>query len=190
MKLEKQVVSLELARRLKEPLGASSTWVDVKGYKGLYQVNGCGFVRSLKRSNGYGSRRANRLLSLYLKKGYKVVALSKHRKTKYYTVHQLVARAFLKKPVGTVEVNHKDGNKLNCGWSNLEWCTKSYNQQHARRLGLQGGEHSNTAKLTIKQVRQIRRLYPKIKALALSKMFGIRESSIYKILKRQTWRYV
>lgn len=33
-------------------------------------------------------------------------------------------------------VNHKDGNKQNCEFSNLEYCTLSYNARHARDHGL------------------------------------------------------
>lgn len=33
-------------------------------------------------------------------------------------------------------VNHRDGNKLNCRWTNLQWCNNSMNILHARRTGL------------------------------------------------------
>lgn len=53
-------------------------------------------------------------------------------------VHRLVARAHLAPPVDTdkTDVNHIDGNKLNNDITNLEWCTKKYNNRHARDLGL------------------------------------------------------
>ncbi len=41
-------------------------------------------------------------------------------------------------PVNKVEVNHKDGNKLNNHASNLEHTTKSQNQRHAIDTGLKG----------------------------------------------------
>jgi hypothetical protein len=52
-------------------------------------------------------------------------------------VHRLVAAAFChrQRPEQLV-VNHKDGNKLNNHYSNLEWVTHSENMQHAHDAGL------------------------------------------------------
>ena len=51
-----------------------------------------------------------------------------------FSVHTLVAEAFLEKPnlEEKLVVNHKDGNKLNNDISNLEWCTVRENWLHAR----------------------------------------------------------
>lgn len=46
-------------------------------------------------------------------------------------VHQLVAEVFVDNPRGLVEVNHKDRNKGNNSWDNLEWCTHQENMEHA-----------------------------------------------------------
>lgn len=55
-------------------------------------------------------------------------------------VHVLVAMAFHKKPEGipdkNLQVNHKDGNKLNIHKDNLEWVTRSENRIHALQSGL------------------------------------------------------
>ena len=53
-------------------------------------------------------------------------------------VHQLVARAFLRKSGPSKEVDHIDGDKSNNHVSNLEWVTKSEN--HKRRWRRQKGE--------------------------------------------------
>lgn len=53
--------------------------------------------------------------------------------TKVY-VHRLVAEAFTDARDETV--NHKDGNKLNNRFSNLEWVSYSENNSHAFRIGL------------------------------------------------------
>lgn len=50
---------------------------------------------------------------------------------KYYLAHRLVAQLFLDNINNYPVVNHKDGNKLNNHYSNLEWCSYQQNNQHA-----------------------------------------------------------
>lgn len=61
---------------------------------------------------------------------------------------------------------------------------------HARMLNLQGGERTNTAKLTKRDVRAIRKLYPKVNSRELSEAFEIGQSTICKIINKQYWKYV
>ena len=56
---------------------------------------------------------------------------------KNYSVHRLIAVAFISVPdhlrhihVDYLEVNHKDGNRVNNITTNLEWCTSSENVRH------------------------------------------------------------
>lgn len=51
-------------------------------------------------------------------------------------VHQLVAIEFIPNPENKLEINHKDGNKVNNTLSNLEWATHAENIQHAWDTGL------------------------------------------------------
>lgn len=63
--------------------------------------------------------------------GYKRVCLYDGKKHKRFFRHRLVAEYFIPNPNNFLEVNHKDGNKDNCYFENLEWCSRSYNEQHA-----------------------------------------------------------
>lgn len=56
---------------------------------------------------------------------------------KLKSIHRLVAETFIPNPLNYEVVNHKDGNKHNNDVSNLEWCSRSYNQRHAFETGLQ-----------------------------------------------------
>lgn len=51
-------------------------------------------------------------------------------------VHRLVANGFIPLVEGKPDVNHKDGDKTNNHWTNLEWCSRGENVLHALRNGL------------------------------------------------------
>lgn len=68
---------------------------------------------------------------------YQIVNLPIERgKPKCFLVHRLVARYFVNNPANKPQVNHKDGNKLNNHFTNLEWATQSENMQHCYDTGL------------------------------------------------------
>lgn len=104
------------------------TWKDIPGYEGMYQVSNQGNVRSLNWGNrGY-------VRNLYLKKhnrGYRHVELAKDGKRKAFTVHRLVATAFIPNPNNYPTINHLDEDKTNNCVENLEWCTASHNVQYS-----------------------------------------------------------
>lgn len=68
--------------------------------------------------------------------GYLLAKLHLDNVMSTFTVHGLVARAFVPNPLRLPEVNHKDGVKANCKASNLEWVTRSGNKNHAVDNGL------------------------------------------------------
>ena len=96
-------------------------WKDIKDYEGHYQVSNLSRVKSIK----FGKERI--LKPVTNSSGYLSVKLCKDGKVKAFTVHRLVAEAFLPNPHNYSCVNHKDENKQNNNVSNLEWCNCKYN---------------------------------------------------------------
>lgn len=107
---------------------------------GIYQVSNYGRVKSLKRKtyreNRYGNTFLNheeRILRNNIRKdGYVNTTLYKDGKPKSYAIHRLVAQHFLLNPNNYKEINHKDENKTNNCVTNLEWCTRTYNNRYSR----------------------------------------------------------
>ena len=58
-------------------------------------------------------------------------------------VHRLVAWEFCPGRDLNLTVNHKDGNKQNNNYWNLEWCTSQENMYHAYRTGLMDNRFVN-----------------------------------------------
>lgn len=103
-------------------------WKDVVGYEGLYQISNLGKVVSLNWRNQGVSK------EMYLKphnQGYLQVELYKNGIRKMYTVHRLVAIAFVDGYRDGFVVNHKDENKQNNAASNLEWCSFDNNVRYS-----------------------------------------------------------
>lgn len=64
------------------------------------------------------------------KDGYYYVNLCKNGERKRFAVHRLVATHFIDNPLDLPMVNHKDENKQNNEFNNLEWCTAQYNANY------------------------------------------------------------
>jgi len=113
-------------------------WKKVEGCE-FYEVSDFGNVRSLdKPVNGWNGvkTKTGRILKPGIRNGYKSIVLSDGDKQKNAHIHRLVAYAFIPNPQNKETVNHIDGNKLNNHVDNLEWATRSEQQQHAFRTGL------------------------------------------------------
>lgn len=103
-------------------------------YRGLYQVSNLGNIKSLGNGNSNNSK--ERILKAKkTKEGYFSVTLYENGKRKMFQVHRLVAHMFIENddPEHKTDVNHKDENKTNNSVSNLEWCTRKYNNNHGTR---------------------------------------------------------
>lgn len=138
-------------------------WKQIEKHPDFY-VSDTGLVWAKEtitiRTNGASLRKKERFIKVAVgKKGYPIVRLSRHGKDKTYTVHRLVAQAFVSNPNKYIEVNHEDGDKTNNNYQNLVWCTRGYNIKHAFASGLRtvDGDSNPNRKLSALDVIDIRK---------------------------------
>jgi len=109
-------------------------WKDIKGYEGLYQVSNLGRVKSLSRDGVKNQFRDIENIMIPNNTRYSRITLCNGIEKKQYSVHRLVAIAFISNPLNKKTVNHIDGNKNNNSLENLEWNTYSENLKHSFRI--------------------------------------------------------
>ena len=172
-------------------------WLPITDFAGLYEVSNLGRVRSLdarvRTYQGIGTRvRKGRVLKLKLQNGgYQIVLLSKSSVVRTFTVHRLVASAFLAKPNGVSDltVNHRDFDKTNNRVENLEWVSQSENLGHSGRAGRM--IRANVTKLTEDDVRDIRRRLAAGETLvSIGQAYGVAHTAIYKIKAGLRWKHI
>ncbi len=79
----------------------------------------------------YSTHKSGKMLSPKEDKdGYLEVCLTENKTPNYVRVHRLVGMAFLDNDQNLPIINHKDLNVKNNHYTNLEWCTNSYNLKH------------------------------------------------------------
>lgn len=109
-------------------------------------------------------------------------------------LHKVVAECWVinDDPKNKTEVNHKDGNKRNPHYLNLEWVTPSQNQQHALSTGLkQIGDELYNASLIDDQVHLIcQRMIDGARDPELSEMFGTSKDVIRKIRTGDSYYHI
>lgn len=103
-------------------------WEDIPNWEGLYQINEYGEVKNLK-TNKYITGDINSA-------GYYRITLYHKNKKERFFRHRLVAMLFLDNPDNLPEVNHKNGDKSKNHYTNLEWCSRKYNEREAHLIGL------------------------------------------------------
>lgn len=113
-------------------------WKEIKGYEGLYQVSNYGRVKSLYWNNERIMKTAKG------KDGYLLVQLWKNKKGKMYSVHRLVAQAFIPNPDNLPIINHKDEKPSNNHVENLEWCDYIYNNNYGTTKQRRADKQSKT----------------------------------------------
>lgn len=101
-------------------------WMPINGYEGQYEVSDKGRIKSLKHNNTWNGK----LRKLQKNKdGYYLIGLYKNS-NKSFLVHRLVWKAFKGEIPKGMQIDHKDGNKLNNSLTNLRLCTDKENKNN------------------------------------------------------------
>lgn len=158
-------------------------WKPITGFEGLYDVSETGCIRN--------ARTLKILKPNKIGKGYLIVHLKKDGKRYARYVHRLTAEAYVPNPQNHPVVNHDDGNKENCHYTNLIWSTYSENNQHAYDTGLKPrGEGQYKAILTEENVREIKRLGKYATFQEIADKYGVSKATIRDVLIGKTWRTI
>ncbi|MEK3549746.1 NUMOD4 domain-containing protein [Lactobacillus crispatus] len=147
----------------------------------IYEVSNLGRVRSKDRwiwTGGHKYLRKGKVLQPCINKsnGYFYVVLSYKGVQKDFTVHSLVANAWLPRVKGLDFINHKNENKLDNRVCNLERCTPQYNVLYnglSKRQAETRYEHGFTKRVRARdaktgEVKHFKSLYGAAKVLKSS----------------------
>lgn len=141
-------------------------------------------------------RKSNsRVLKKRYQRGYVYVMLYANSIPKNISIHRLVAKHFVDGYEDGLTVNHKDCNKKNNHYTNLEWVTHAQNIKHRDennlRIAPKGVECANS-KLNDDDVRHIRELYStgKYTHKQIAKMYSMDRSTISDVINRTHWKHV
>lgn len=106
-------------------------WKDIEGFEGRYEVSDQGRVRSLD----YMHTGIKTCLVPVDSKGYgRIFLYPTNGPRKKFSVHRLVAKAFLPNPENKPLINHKFGLKKDSRASQIEWVTHKENSDHAVKV--------------------------------------------------------
>ena len=160
--------------------------IDIVGYENQYAITDNGQIWSYKR---------NKYLSLWnTEKGYKQVGLrdsNNEQNRDVLSVHRLVAQTYINNPENKTEVNHINSQRDDNRVENLEWATRSENNQHAWDFGnkvfnLTDNHISNrNRKITTDEESEMCEAYDTglFSQNELGKCFGISQSRVCRITR-------
>lgn len=149
-------------------------WLNIADRVG-YQVSDLGNIRSSSKP----------IKQFPNRNGYSLVSL----RMRTFSVHRLVAKAFVPNPRNLPVVNHINGIKSDCRAVNLEWTTARGNSRHALINGLMSdvGENARLAKLTKSDVLEIANMLPYKSNTDIARIYNVHPTSISKIRVGKTW---
>lgn len=149
-----------------------------KEYKD-FKINKNGDIIKVSTNNSHSN---------YVHNGYVVSSLHLGGKDniKNIRIHKALAETFIPNPNNLKCVHHKDGNKLNNNFENLEWVSyKQHRKYH--KVVYDPTNKINAKKLTDEQVKYVRDLIKTEKVAYIAKMFNVSRKTIYNIIQNKLY---
>lgn len=131
-------------------------WKDVVGYEGIYNVSSLGQVKAIENPER-ASHRSEHILSQKINEcGYPQVTLCKDGIMKTYSVHRIVAKAFIPNDNDELVVDHINTVKTDNRVANLRWVTVKENSNNCitkinRSNSKKGNKNPNYGKVMPKE---------------------------------------
>ena len=162
-------------------------WKNVVGFEEQYEISNLGNLRSkerfVKHWRGGERKYKSNVKNIRLNdKGYFRCNLKNEGKRYDFTIHKLVALAFLPNEENKPFVNHKNGIKTDNRVENLEWCSASENVTHAVKNRL------IKTKLTDEQAKEIFNSHLSHRKLA--KLYNVTSSIVCRIKNKKAYKHL
>lgn len=163
------------------------------GYENHYQVSSLGRVK--RTAPATGARIGRILKPAAMTSGYLFVVLSVESVTKAFSIHRIVAAAFIGPCPDRHDVNHKNGDRHDNRVENLEYMTRSQNIRHGmqfprKHTSLRGDMLPN-AKLNEEKVRDIKlRLARGEQQSEIAVRYGVKRTTIWRVAHGIQWNWV
>lgn len=162
-------------------------WKDIKGYEGLYQISSfgrCKTRRKFKKNYNSLQKLEEKIMSPGANQdGYLGISLWKDKKAISMKLHRVVGLHFLEDDK-SLDVNHKDANRANNFFKNLEFGTKKYNMQYAMYVSRTKG------KITPEIAKEARKLYASgISHKKIAELLKVNKDILSTIFKGRSWTH-
>ncbi len=162
-------------------------WKNVVGFEEQYEVSNLGNLRSkerfVKHWRGGERKYKSNVKNIRLNdKGYFRCNLKNEGKRYDFTIHKLVALAFIPNEENKPFINHKNGIKTDNRVENLEWCSASENVTHAVKNRL------IKTKLTDEQAKEI--FNSQLSYRKLAKLYNITSGIVWRIKNKKAYKHL
>lgn len=166
-------------------------WVKIPFTDSPYEISNYGRIKSF-----YGPNDEGKVLKGGHINGYPVVGLKVKGKYRSYCIHKLVAEFFV--PKGQPEeviVIHKDWDKQNNHYKNLEWVNSEYSRKRTvKRLKDEqkaDGRSVTNSKLRPEDILLLKKMLKNgVKQNVIAKLFAISEMQVTRIKRSENWAHI